>query len=602
MEDDHLPPQADNPQENDDVRELSPEEELDADINNLSIEDSVAGPVVRISDNQVSTIPDSLPLSNHSRFEKSFAIDYTDNSNTTSQDCNLDNIENSVPIPSSRNRTSNTSRFTLKAMSRIPIPLITNPSTKETPAITSTPDTPFSSATDLVTDKSTGAISKTSTSNKPSQNTSDIPRGCVPITSFFNSRQNPANPRRIAPNICNWDDEDPTPWENERPQNTQYSATNANGQSNDPNFDRLPQRPSRKRARILSSNSSLDGNRSNPTVANTTSTGNINQTQNVDTLTTKSTAPANSLPTVQEQQKHNNTKNVSFSLQGGNDEYLPIPAEGLPFFRRARGCYSAEARAQTRAEHLDRLSDNGKPPRWAFGIGPMPSFVQSFAKDLINIKRRHSLELTRAVARSLRDSALSSRRQGNLNLDTVRKIYANNETGFDQASVKLTALVSRDNTQENERLSRREELISRSPTTDDDLVNLLSGFKIAPRSYAAVVNNDPPQANQNGNQAAARQDNNAGPQRQNRRARSRSRSRNRNGRRNNDNLNARNNSRSPIRQRDNNRADNLNRQGNRVANQGRRPDNNRRQQRNRYRERDSASEFMDKMFEFFKRR
>ena len=121
----------------------------------------------------------------------------------------------------------------------------------------------------------------------------------------------------------------------------------------------------------------------------------------------------------------------------------------------------------------------------------MSSYVQPVAKDLLNIKRRHSLEITRAVGRCLRDSALTSRRQGKLNLDTVQTIYANNGAGFEQASTKLTTLVSRDNGQESERLSRREELISLSPTTDEDIVNLLSGFKIASKSYAAVVTNDP---------------------------------------------------------------------------------------------------------------
>ena len=114
------------------------------------------------------------------------------------------------------------------------------------------------------------------------------------------------------------------------------------------------------------------------------------------------------------------------------------------------------------------------------------------SSDLINIKRRHALELARAVSRSLRDSALTSKHQGNLNLETVKNIYANDGRGFEQATTKLITLVSRDNGQDAERLTRREELITRSPTTDEDITNLLSGYKIAAKLYAGAVAYDPP--------------------------------------------------------------------------------------------------------------
>ena len=229
----------------------------------------------------------------------------------------------------------------------------------------------------------------------------------------------------------------------------------------------------------------------------------------------------------------------------------------------------------------------------------MPSYVQPIASELVNIKRRHALELSRAVSRSLRDSALSSKRQGNLNLETVKTIYANDGRGFEQATTKLTTLVSRDNGQETERLTRREELITRSPTTDEDITNLLSGLKIAARSYAGAVANDPPQANDNAQNARA---NNQGRPRPNRRSRSRSRSRGRNAANERGN-NRRNNSRSPLRQRDNRRNNDRQPNDNRAANfNGRRPNAPRRpnqnQNRNRFRDREGAFELMEQMFEF----
>ena len=89
-------------------------------------------------------------------------------------------------------------------------------------------------------------------------------------------------------------------------------------------------------------------------------------------------ADTNNQPSQNVNDTHSN-KGVSFSLQNETTEFLPIPKQGLPFFRRARGCFSAEARANTRAAHLDSLTDAGKPARWAFGIGNMPSYMAPLA-------------------------------------------------------------------------------------------------------------------------------------------------------------------------------------------------------------------------------
>ena len=596
MEDDQAPLQAHESSDEDDIRELSPDEELDADINNLSIEDSVAGPVVRISDDQVSLIPDSQPIHNTISFEKPFAISYNDEPNKITNDhnaypCTNDDTAN-LDV---RNADPDDHSESLPPLRR---PLFSNsPDERNSPPRNHNiaEETPFSSATDIVTDKNTGAISKSTLSNSSTKTIPELPRGVVPITTHFRAQPKSTAKKRNPPNICTWS-------KDKTPVSDNTGITSRTTVTSPADTEPLPQRPARKRGRRNSSGASITNTSTNNPPRNDTTV--VRPTTNTGTLVESAQPPTTTTSATIDSNQHTldpNAKNVSFSLQGGSDEYLPIPAEGLPFFRRARGCFSAEARANSRADHLDRLVDNGKPPRWAFGIGSMPSYVQHIANDLLNIKRRHSLEITRAVARSLRESSLASRRQGKLNLDTVQTIYANNGAGFEQAATKLTALVSRDNGQETERLSRREELISRSPTTDEDIVNLLSGFKIASKSYAGAVANDPPQANVPGNQAAARQGNDAGRQRQNRRSRSRSRSRNRNNaRRNNDNNNRRN-SRSPMRPRDNRRPDDNIRQNNRAANQGRRQDN-RRQQRNRFRERDSAAEIMEKISQLLLRR
>ena len=409
------------------------------------------------------------------------------------------------------------------------------------------------------------------------------------IKTFFKRVANPATNRAPAPNICTWNS-DSRPKGTTVIKNASYRTPNT--------FDEpQPQRPARKRAR--SNTSSGDHPTDHP--------GPCNVDQAIAPLTNNTgdtpTPPTNARTNTNTNTITNTEKNVSFALQNDENEgeFLPIPHEGLPFFRRARGCFSAEARAVTRAEHLDRLSDNGKPPRWAYGIGPMPSYIEHVAKDLVNIKKRHALELARATARCLKDSALVSRRQGKLNLDTVETIYANDGHGFERASTKLTALVSRDNGQEHEKLTRREELITRSPTTDDDIVHHLSGKKVATRSYAGVVANDPPQANDNANQ-----DVNPGNRAARQKPRQRSRSRSRGRRANQANPgNRRNASRSPLGNREPPRNGDRNYRSNerRAANSGRGNYNGaRRQPRNNFRQRDSGFEFMEQMFQFFQNR
>ena len=567
----------------------SPEEELDADIQNLSIEDSPAGPVIRIPSQEVTSIPDTQPLhDNNDCYEKALDVNLAHNQpnimKSTSDSC-LINTSNLSNNDGRYNKFSIwPTRFTRRTDSN------TATQTSTTDNCVSSNDTPYTSATDNLTNTTSTATLPKRSSALPSKVTylPETPRGCRKITQFLLPGTSKASSSRNPPNICVWNDKDTS---------TEKSNTNVASP------DCLPPRQPRKRARHSTNEGSTKSSAAHNSEERGHTTNHVtnppDETNQISSDVRMGPPVPNTPIPVTHTKPANNTKNVSFSLQNDeNGDYLPVPAEGLPFSRRARGCFSAEARAVTRADHLDRLADNGKPARWAFGIGPMPPYMKTEAKDLVSIRRRHSLEFTRAVARSLRDSALTSRRQGKLNLDTVDGIYAKDGAGFERASTKLTALVSRDNSQEAEKLTRREELITRSPTTDDDIVNHLSCAKVSSRSYAAVVANDPPQPD-NQNQPN-RADNRNGQARQNPRSRSRSRGRdNRNRSRNN----GRNASRSPIRA---NRNDRDNRSlNNRAANPGRGNNaNNRRgnQSRNRYRERDGASEFMDKLWDFFQGR
>ena len=541
-------------------RDPTPEEELNQDIGNLSIEESPAGPGVNIQGREVGTVtPDKIEdfFTPNADSRKNIRSHYHDH------------------YKDSANTMHSTADNNLKPDSEVPL---RRRSFSFMSAIDKTSDTPFTSATEIsdnVQSDSTNDNSskKTHTANEP-PGSYDKNKGTRQITEFFSKgsvSKKAAAPKK-APNICTWNDSIDDV--NSTNINTNISTTN--------NLcpEPLPQRTdSRKRQRNFS-----DVADDNTSAAH-------------HAAIIKNNAEKRSNDTSQGATKVTNTststdKSVSFSIQGETDEFLPIPAEGLPFFRRARGCLSAEARAISRASHLETLCDAGKPPRWAYGIGPLPPFLTQVATDLVNIRKRHALEFTRNVARTLRDSSLASRRQGNLNLKTVENIYANDGRGYERATTKLMSLVSRDNTAEAEKLRRKEELISRSPTTDDDIICHLKGKNVAARSYAGVVANDPPQPNNNDNGR-----NNNGDREANRDNQRRRRSRSRSNVRGNQNRaqDRRNtNSRSPNRNQQNR---NNQRRDNREAQSGR--GNSRRQSRNNPRDRDGAFEFMEKMMSFF---
>ena len=528
-----------------------------------------AGPVVRFDNNEVGIIPDSQPIVNtRAQYDKALDVNlpvtnpsgcdhHTDSSNSDSS--------HSSPIQNAQVlHTGNRTHDTNVASNRT----APNSATahKQTEGDSSEGNTPFSSTTDLSCNAATGAIpQKPSFANNLTQQ--HPPMGCVPITNFFKSSTNTSTTQVKAPNICSWR-ENPIP-------STSWTTPNPRYVTN-PITVPLTQRQKCNCARRNSTTAPT--NTVNTTPVNTEPrTYDTDRSDNNSYVDLPANNTTNGNPTSRTD-THGN-KNVSFTLQREqNSIFLPIPAEGLPFFRRARGCFSAEARAHTRAEHLTRLSDNGRPPRWAYGIGQMPSFGP-LAKELITIKRRHAIELARAVARSLNDSAITSRRQGNLNLDTVRTIFGADDTGYQRATEKLTTLVERDNGQEQERLVCREELINRSPTTDEDITNHVSGNKVAAKSYAGAIANDPLQGNALA-QANPPANRNAQP-RSNRRNRSRNE-------RNRDN---RNTSRSSSRGFNQNR---------RAANPSR--GNGGRNSRNRYMERDSAFDYMEKMMDFFSKR
>ena len=165
-------------------------------------------------------------------------------------------------------------------------------------------------------------------------------------------------------------------------------------------------------------------------------------------------------------------------FQDQREKFLPMNPNAVPFYKRARGCFGAESKAEERATALKTLANDGKPPRWAYQLAPYPNYVGPIARSVAHIKHRHALELAREVARALRASGQDVAEQGSLNWATVQQSYGQDRTNAERAQSRLTSMADRERERERERLSQRRELHLATPISDDDICRNFNGKSV----------------------------------------------------------------------------------------------------------------------------
>ena len=167
----------------------------------------------------------------------------------------------------------------------------------------------------------------------------------------------------------------------------------------------------------------------------------------------------------------NNKTDTSRSVvfQDEQDSFLPMDPNAVPFYKRARGCNCAEAKAVERANALDEMADSGKPPRWAYGLAPYPNYMGVIAESLTDTRRRHALELARATARALRSSSASAAEQARLNWQTVSTSYNEDSHGADRAEARLVSMTNKEREKERHRLTTRVAFHLEHPVQDDEI-------------------------------------------------------------------------------------------------------------------------------------
>ena len=164
---------------------------------------------------------------------------------------------------------------------------------------------------------------------------------------------------------------------------------------------------------------------------------------------------------------------ASDSFQDGPGTFLNIPEEALSFFKRARGCLSAAARADARATRIDELINREMPAPWALRLEPIPAYLRSVAHELTERQRTNALQLMQEATHSLRRQVSKMVTQGNENWNIVNKYLADDDDELNKVRVKMDGLVARDFDREKIRLDAHNAVLIADPVTDAAIVENL---------------------------------------------------------------------------------------------------------------------------------
>jgi hypothetical protein len=217
-------------------------------------------------------------------------------------------------------------------------------------------------------------------------------------------------------------------------------------------------------------NNQVTPNQPNVTQAGTNQANPIIKTQ-VNPNQSKPSANKNSQPKkVTFAQPFDFTSINDYSLSALLQEGLAVIPVAVHQWRAARSAYSAQAKALSRADHLQLLLDGQNLPKWAVGVEPLPGYLEPLLVQIITLKNSQGKELLRQAITLLRQKAEDDGRVGRACLQTVESLYHNehNRAGWDQAHNLLTAVITSDRQKCDQQLQKRFTAITDNPITQEE--------------------------------------------------------------------------------------------------------------------------------------
>jgi hypothetical protein len=152
-----------------------------------------------------------------------------------------------------------------------------------------------------------------------------------------------------------------------------------------------------------------------------------------------------------------------------------LPAALVPW-RQSRSFLFAEAKARARADFVETLAESGTIPSWAYGIEPLPGFVEQFLDEILSLKRIQAIELLQLVKQQLQTLAVKHHETGVACQMTCQFIYGDNVAGWQAANNLLTKIIDADKAKCRASLQKRE-TTTRQALVDDESIktHLLEG-------------------------------------------------------------------------------------------------------------------------------
>jgi hypothetical protein len=163
--------------------------------------------------------------------------------------------------------------------------------------------------------------------------------------------------------------------------------------------------------------------------------------------------------------ENTNHDDLLLSLQ----ERLEILPAALVPWRQSRSFLSAEAKARARADFIDTLAESGTIPGWAYGIEPLPGFVDQFLDQILSLKRMQAIELLQLVKQELQRLAVKHHETGVACQMTCQFIYGNDGEGWQAANTLLNKIIDADKAKCMANLQKRE-TTTRQSLVDDDTI------------------------------------------------------------------------------------------------------------------------------------
>jgi hypothetical protein len=204
---------------------------------------------------------------------------------------------------------------------------------------------------------------------------------------------------------------------------------------------------------------------------------NNNENVDLDTLLGSKFIEASANTNEQPLTSNINTTNSDILLLSLQNRVDIIESALLPW-RQARSFLSAQAKAECRSQHLERLRNNSLTPPWSLGLEALPGFLHREAREMTDLRRHHALELIQRAKELLASRARQYSNTGRAALMTCEILYGEDSAGWNRAKDLLAQLVGGDKSKCLIALNKRLEQAANKPPTDDDVLNaLLEGTK-----------------------------------------------------------------------------------------------------------------------------